>query len=81
MVPVLVAVLCALNLCKPDRLGRRVRVYDVENSREGDGDDRYRLGVVAWAEGELCYSLSRCIFHTYCAGIDHIIVLSPGEFV
>ena len=45
-----------------------------------DGDDRYRLGVIAWAEGELCYSLPRCIFCTYCAGIDHIIVFAGGIF-
>ena len=45
------------------------------------GDDRYRLGVIAWAEGGLCYSFSQCIFYTYRAGINHIIVLSPGEFI
>ena len=39
MVPTLVAALCFLNLCKPDRFERRVRAYDddddVENSPEG----------------------------------------------
>ena len=78
MVPTLVAGLCLLNLCKPDRFGRRVRVYDdAENSREGDGDDRYRLGVIAWAEGDLCY-LSMYILHILCWYWSYYCVVSRG---
>ena len=53
-----------------------MRVYDdAENSREGGGDDCYRVGVMAWAEAGLSYSSSLFIYHTRVYFARTVLVL------